>query len=53
MDPYVYRSEGGHGQATFVATCPRHGRDICIHPNRIKAEKVAWNHVRLFHNDNA
>lgn len=46
---YVYRSEGGHGQTTFVATCAIHARDVCIHPNPAKASKVAKAHARLWH----
>lgn len=49
MEPYVYQSEGGHGQRTFVATCPIHARDMCIHPNRHKAAKVAQAHARIWH----
>jgi hypothetical protein len=48
---YTYKSEGGHGQPTVVATCPDHGRDLCIHPSRKKAELVAATHDRLFHSD--
>jgi hypothetical protein len=46
---YTYKSEGGHGQPTVVATCSQHGRDLCIHPSRAKAEKVAAAHDRIFH----
>jgi hypothetical protein len=46
---YVYRSEGGHGQPTHVATCPVHGRDLCIHPNKVKAQRVADSHQRIWH----
>lgn len=49
MGTYVYTSEGGHGQRTFVATCPYHARDLSIHPNRHKAGKVADAHWRMFH----
>jgi hypothetical protein len=48
---YTYRSEGGHGQPTTVATCPIHAKDLCIHPNPRKAEKVAEAHRRIFHPD--
>ena len=46
---HVYRSEGGHGQPTYVATCPKHGRDLCIHPNERKARRVAEAHERIWH----
>ena len=48
---YTYRSEGGHGQPTTVATCPEHGRDLCIHPSARKADAVARAHERLFHEE--
>jgi hypothetical protein len=48
-ETYVYQSEGGHGQRTFVATCTVHARDMCIHPNLQKAEKVARAHKRIWH----
>ena len=51
METYVYRSEAGNGQATFVATCPIHCRDMCVHPSRTKAEKVAVFHDVIFHRE--
>lgn len=49
MDAYVYRSETAHGTRTFIATCPVHGRDLCIHPDERKAAQVASSHRLLFH----
>jgi hypothetical protein len=46
---YVYRSEGQHGQATWVATCPEHGRDLTIQGNAGRSNRVADQHDRLFH----
>lgn len=48
MIPYVYTSEW-QAKPTSIATCPTHGRDICIHRNQAKAAKVAEAHDRLFH----
>ncbi len=48
-DPYVYESESGHGGVTFIATCPRHCRDLSIHWNRSVASRVAEAHARIFH----
>ncbi len=53
MPAYTYRSEGGHGQPTTVATCPVHARDLCINPSFHKATKVAQAHDRSFHGDEA
>ena len=53
MVAVVYRSEGQHGQATFVATCPAHARDLTIQGSRDRAEKVRDAHDRLFHPDDA
>lgn len=46
---YIYRSEGQHGQVTYIATCPAHARDLTIQRAERRSEKVADQHDRLFH----